>query len=93
MRTFLFIGVVLAMPVIAWVPARFWVLCGEPWCLDFYPEWLDRSIYLLVAPYLSADMVIAAGQMEFIEVLLASTIILEIFSLGLIYLFKDKLSA
>ncbi len=82
-------GIILAMPVIAWVPARFWTLCGAPWCLNIYPEWLDRYIYSKALPYLHPDMNAAAEQMEFLETWIVTTIILEIVSLLLIFLLKD----
>jgi hypothetical protein len=90
MKTFNVLAVILAIPPIAWLPARFWIFCGEPWCLSVYPEWLDRYIYSKALPYLPEDMSLAAEQMEFIEVWIASVIIMEIVALVSIYKFKDK---
>jgi hypothetical protein len=78
------------MPVIAWLPAKFWVLAGNLWCLNFYPGWLDRFIYSIASPYLSEDMVLAAEQMEFLEVWFATAIILETVSLLMMFWLKDK---
>jgi len=89
-KKFIMIWCLVSMPVIAWLPAKFWVLEGNLWCLEFYPDWLDRFIYSMASPYLSPDMTIAAEQMEFLEVWIASAIMLEAFSLLLMFLFKDK---
>lgn len=91
MRTYLVIGVLLSIPIIAWIPAQFWTLCGNPWCLNVYPDWLDRFIYSLALPYLSQDMIMAAAQMEFLEVWITTVIILEAFILLMLFLFKDTL--
>ena len=89
MKLFLMIAVPVAIPFIAWIPAKFWTICGEPWCLKIYPEWLDRMIYSLAMPYLGTDIGDAAEQMEFIEVYIASVIIMEVVALILILVFKD----
>lgn len=91
MLKFIIVWGVLSTPVIAYIFARIWVLVGYLWCLNFYPEWLDRFIYAKALPYLSQDMVIAANQMEFLEVWIASALIVEIFFLFLIFLLRDKL--
>lgn len=85
MLKFIVIWGVLSTPVIAYIFARIWVLLGYLWVLDIYPEWLDRFIYAKAFPYLSRDMVIAASQMEFLEVWIASAVIVEIFFLLLIF--------
>lgn len=91
MLKFIVVWGVLSTPVIAYIFARIWVLFGYLWCLDFYPEWLDRLIYSKALPYLSKDMVIAANQMEFLEVWIASAIIVETFFLLMVFLFRNKL--
>lgn len=88
MKLFLAIAVPLSIPFIAWIPAKFWVYCGDPWCLKVYPDWLDRFIYHLAEPYLDKDIGEAALQMEFIETYLASVLIMEIAALLLFFTFK-----
>jgi len=90
MRKFIVVWCLVSMPIIAWLPAKFWVLAGNLWCLEVYPDWLDRFIYSIASPYLSEDMVLAAEQMEFLEVWLATAFILEIVSLLLMFLLKSK---
>jgi len=90
MLKFIVLWGVLSTPVIAYIFARIWVLLGYLWCLDIYPEWLDRFIYVKATPYLSQDMVIAASQMEFLEVWIASAILVEIFFLFLIFFVGKK---
>jgi hypothetical protein len=90
MKTFILVWCLLSMPVIGWVAAKFWVLCGYLWCLEIYPDWLDKFIYAKATPFLASDMILAAEQMEFLEVWIASTIILEIFALSMFLLLKDK---
>lgn len=90
MKLFLKIVVPLSIPFIAWIPAKFWVYCGDPWCLKVYPDWLDRMIYNVALPYLDNDMVEAALEMEFIETYIASVIIMEIVALLLYLVFKDE---
>ena len=89
-KKFIVIWCLISMPVIAWLPAKFWVLAGNLWCLEFYPDWLDRLIYSVSSPYLSQDMTMAAEQMEFLEVWIASAIILEACSLLMMFLLKEK---
>jgi hypothetical protein len=84
------IGVLLAMPVIAWLPARLWTTCGNPWCLKIYPDWLDKMIYSLAHQYLADDISMAAEQMDFLEVWIASVLILQIVSLSAMFWCKDK---
>lgn len=84
-RLFMLIGFAVAIPFIAWLPARFWSICGEPWCLKFIPNWLDKIFYSMASPYLNEDMIIAAEQMEFIEIWFSSVVILEIVVLPLSY--------
>jgi hypothetical protein len=91
MLKFIVVWGVLSTPVIAYIFARIWILFGYLWCLDFYPEWLDRAIYSMASPYLSEDMVLAANQMEFLEVWIASAVILEILFLLMIFLFGNRL--
>lgn len=91
MLKFIVVWGVLSTPVIAYIFARIWVLSGYLWCLNVYPEWLDRSIYSIARPYLSEDMVLAANQMEFLEVWIASAVILEIFFLLMIFSFRNRL--
>jgi len=91
MLKFIVVWGVLSTPVIAYIFARIWVLAGYLWCLDFYPEWLDRAIFSMALPYLSDDMVLAASQMEFLEVWIASAVILEVFLLVLIFSFRNRL--
>lgn len=90
MKKFIVIWCLVSMPFIAWLPAKFWVLAGNLWCLEIYPEWLDRFIYSVASPYLSHDMTIAAEQMEFLEVWIASAVMLEIMSLVAMFFLKDK---
>jgi hypothetical protein len=90
MKLFLMIGVPLAIPFIAWVPAEFWTMCGNPWCLKVYPDWLDRMISSLALPYLDTDIGTAAEQLEFIEVYIASVVIMEVVAAALLFKFKDK---
>lgn len=90
MLRFIFIWGILSTPIIAYSIARIWVLCGYLWCLDFYPEWLDRFIFSKAFPYLSEDMVIAASQMEFLEVWVASAIIMEALFLLFLLLGRKK---
>jgi hypothetical protein len=92
MKAFPVIGILSSVPFIAWLPARFWTHCGNPWCLSVYPDWLDRRIYSLAHPYLAEDMSLAADQMEFLEVWIASVIIMQIFAASALYLLKDKFS-
>ena len=83
----------LSMPFISWVFTRVWILAGRPWCLDVYPVWLDRFIYAMAEPYLSAEMIEAATQMEFIEVLIVATLLLELtFSVFMFFLYKNSSS-
>lgn len=89
MKLFLMLATPLSIPLIAWLPAKFWTLCGEPWCLKIYPEWLDRLIYSFALPYLDEDIGVAASQMEFIEVWIASVIIMELAGFLLFYKFRD----
>ena len=89
-KIFIVFWCLVSMPVIAWLPAKFWVLAGNLWCLEVYPVWLDRFLYSIASPYLSQDMSMAAEQMEFLEVWIASALILEIVSLVLMLLLKDK---
>lgn len=91
MVTFILVLGLLSMPVIAFIFTRLWIMCGYLWCLEVYPEWLDRFIYSKALPYLSPDMTEAASQMEFIEVWIASTVILEIFFLFTLFLLRTKL--
>jgi hypothetical protein len=90
MKTRHVIGVLLAMPVIAWLPARFWTVCGNPWCLKVYPDWIDKMIYGLAQPYLADDVSMAAEQMDFLEVWIASVLILQVVTLSVLYWCKDK---
>lgn len=85
MKLFLMIAVPLFIPFIAWIPAKFWVYSGDPWCLRVYPDWLDRTIYNLALPYLPEDIGDAAVQMEFIEVYIASVVIMEAVALVLFF--------
>lgn len=85
------ITVFLTVPFLGWLPARFWTVCGDPWCLKVYPDWLDRRIYSLASPYLAEDISLAADQMEFLEVWIASVIILEIATFSVLFLCKEKL--
>lgn len=91
MVTFILVLGILSMPVIAFIFTRLWIMCGHLWCLEVYPEWLDRFIYSKALPFLSPDMTEAASQMEFIEVWIASTVILETFFLFALFLLKAKL--
>lgn len=90
MKKFIVIWGFLTMPLIAWVPASLWNACGYLWCLTIYPDWLDRFIYSIARQYLSEDMVVAAQQLEFLEVWIASAIILEVFWCTMIFMFKNK---
>ena len=92
-KKFIVIWCLISMPVIAWLPAKFWVLSGNLWCLEFFPDWLDRFMYSTASPYLSQDMILAAEQMEFLEVWFASALILEVFSLLLMFLLRKKFDA
>jgi hypothetical protein len=91
MVTFILVLGLVSMPVIAFIFTRLWIMCGYLWCLEVYPEWLDRFIYSKALPYLSADMTEAASQMEFIEVWIASTVILETFFLFTLFLLNPQL--
>jgi len=90
MLLYFIVAVVLSMPLIAWIPAKFWYLCGDPWCLHAYPDWLDRLLYNLSSPLLASDMILAAEQMDFFEIWLATVIILEILSLLLLFIFRKS---
>lgn len=80
----------ISMPFIAWIFTRVWIFAGHQWCLEVYPAWLDRFIYSQMQPFLSKDMLEAAVQMEFIEVWIVTTIIIEIlFFVLMVFLFKD----
>ncbi len=91
MRTFITVLTILGIPFIAWLPAKFWSMCGDPWCLKVFPSWLDRMIYGIASPYLDSDIATAAQQMEFVEIWISSVVILEIFAVVMLYLFRDKL--
>ncbi len=86
------LGVFLAIPFIAWLPARFWTVCGEPWCLKIFPEWSDRVLYAIASPYLDGDMIRAAEQMDFLEVWISTVIILVIITVSLFTLLQHKLN-
>lgn len=89
-RVFIIAGCIIAIPFIAWLPARFWSICGDPWCLKFIPPWLDKIFYSIASPYLNEDMIIAAEQMEFIEIWFSSVVILELVVLPLGYVLINK---
>lgn len=89
MKLFLMIGGPLAIPFIAWLPAKFWTTCGDPWCLKIYPDWLDRMISSLALPYLDKDIGIAAEQIEFLEVYIVSVLIMEMTAFVLLFWYKD----
>lgn len=93
MKLFLMIGGPLAVPFIAWLPAKFWTMCGDPWCLKVYPDWLDRMISSMALPYLDKDIGIAADQMEFLEVYIASVLIMETVAFALLFRFKNLFDA
>lgn len=90
MRTFITVLSILGIPFIAWLPAKFWSMWSDPWCLKIFPPWLDHMIYVAAGPYLDKDIVTAAQQMEFVEIWISSVIILEIFAAVMLYLFGDK---
>lgn len=92
MKVFLVTFSLLSIPVIAWLPARFWTMCGDPWCIKFYPDWLDNFIIRTSLPYLSPDMFIAESQISFLQVWIASVIIMETFLIITIFLFRHKMS-
>jgi len=92
MKAFFAVVFLFGIPVIAWLPARLWTICGDPWCLSVYPEWLDSKIYSLARPYLDEDISMAAEQMEFLEVWISSVIILQAFMLVILFLCRDKFS-
>lgn len=89
-RVFIVAGCFVAIPFIAWLPARFWSISGEPWCLKVIPHWLDKIFYSIASPYLNQDMIIAAEQMEFIEIWFSSVVILEIIILPICYVLVTK---
>jgi hypothetical protein len=78
-----------SIPFIAWVPANFWTLCGDPWCLKIFPEWLDKIIASLALPFLDKDILTAAEQINFLEVWLSSAIIMEIVALLILFLSRN----
>lgn len=83
-------GCFLAIPFIAWLPARFWVACGYLWCLEVFPARIDSLIYTVASPYLDSDISVAAGQMEFMEIWLSSVVIMEIVILPVLCLLLKK---
>lgn len=90
MKALKMLGIFCAVPIIAWLPSRFWTECGDPWCLKVFPEWLDRKIYSIVHPYLAHEMTVAAAQMDFIEVWISSVVILELIAISIVFLSQDK---
>lgn len=78
------------IPVIAWLPARLWTVCGDPWCLKVFPDWLDSLLYSLLHHYLDDEMTMAAEQMDFLEVWISSILIIQIFTLSLLLFCKYK---
>lgn len=90
MKTFLLLTFLGGVPFIAWLPARLWTLCGDPWCLEVFPDWLDHLIYWMAQHYLSHEMTIAAEQMDFIEVWMSSIIIIYLFASAIYLPFRDK---
>lgn len=89
MKTIIASILFLAIPIIAWLPARLWTVCGDPWCLKIYPEWLDNKIYSLASPYLANELSIAAEQMEFLEVWIVSVLILQLFTSCALFLCRN----
>jgi len=83
------IMILSSIPFIAWVPANLWTLCGDPWCLKFFPESLDKLISSLALPFLDKDILTAAEQINFLEVWLSSAIIMEIIALLILYLSRN----
>lgn len=89
-RFLMLLGFAVAIPFIAWLPARFWSITSEPWCLKVIPHWLDKIFYSIASPYLNQDMIIAAEQMEFIEIWFSSVVILEIIVLPVCFILVTR---
>lgn len=90
MKAFILMVFFIGIPGIAWLPARLWTICGDPWCLNIYPAWLDKITYTIARPYLDQDIGTAAEQMDFLAVWISSVTIMQLFMLIILFLYRDE---